>query len=708
MQTLAVKRVLLVEDDLDYVQVMHNMFKNQGPYSYTLTDVASMQAAQAELSASPFDVILLDLELADARGQEAVRQIRASAPRASIVLLALAADEQTAIASMKEGAQDYLVKDQIEPREMMRALRNAIERKIIEESLFEMKERAQVTLDCIGDAVICTDLAGNVSFLNPVAETLTGWDLKEASGRPLAEVFRIMDATTRITTPNPMAKAVAQDRVGALPANCILVRRDKHEYFIDDTVAPIHDRDGIVAGSVLVFRDASVARALAAQIAHLAEHDPLTGLPNRLLLNDRIGQAIAFADRNKQSIALLFLDLDGFKHINDSLGHPIGDRLLQSVAKRLQECVRAPDTVSRQGGDEFLILLQSVQVPDDAATAAGRILSEVARVHLVDQHDLHVSASIGISVYPEDGLTADALIKNADTAMYQAKESGRQCFKFFTSQMNLRAVERQSLEEDLRHALERSEFALHYQPIVSLKTGAIVGAEALIRWTHPTRGQIPPLQFIPVAEDCGLILPIGRWVMREACRQSKIWREEGFTDGRMAVNVSAVQFQNDRFLEQLLDTLRETGMDPKSLQLEVTESVLMRHAELASSLLQKLRDIGVRVSVDDFGTGYSSLSYLRKFPLDVLKIDRTFVSQITKGTDDAAMVTAIISMARSLKLHTIAEGIETPEELAALKAQGCDEAQGFFFSRPVPADQFAHLLRAHLSCKDHWQPWSRQ
>jgi len=706
MQKQAVKQVLLIEDDLDYVQVMRNMFKIQGPYSYVLTYVASMEAAKAQLASCLFDVVLLDMGLSDAHGQEAVRQVRALASRVSIVLLALAENEQTAIASMQEGAQDYLVKGQIEPREMMRSLRNAIERKVIEEALFEMKERAQVTLDCIGDAVICTDLAGNLSFLNPVAERMTGWSLKEAFGRPLAEVFWIMDGNTRITTLNPMEKAVEHDRVGSLPANCVLVRRDKHECFIDDSVAPIHDRNGIVAGSVLVFRDASVTHALAAQIAHLAEHDSLTGLPNRMLLNDRLGQAIAYAGRHKELIALLFLDLDGFKHINDSLGHPTGDKLLQAIARQLQECVRAPDTVSRQGGDEFLILLQGVQAPEDAAIAARRILAEVAQLHLVDQHDLHVTASIGVSVYPENGLTADELLKNADTAMYQAKESGRHCFKFFTPQMNVRAVERQALEEDLRRALERSEFAIHYQPIVSLKTGAMTGAEALIRWNHPSRGQILPTQFISVAEDSGLILSIGRWVMREACQQARAWRDEGFPAKRIAINVSAVQFQNDHFIEELLAMLSETGMDPKSLELEVTEGVLMEHAELASSLLQKLREIGVRVSVDDFGTGYSSLSYLRKFPLDVLKIDRTFVSEITRSTDDLAMVTAIVSMARSLRLDTIAEGIATAEEFTALKAQGCDEAQGYFFSRPVPADQFAYLLRTQLSFKDPWQSWS--
>jgi diguanylate cyclase (GGDEF)-like protein len=449
-----------------------------------------------------------------------------------------------------------------------------------------------------------------------------------------------------------------------------------------------------------------VARALAAQIAHLAEHDSLTGLPNRLLLNDRLSQAIAYAERHQRLIALLFLDLDGFKHINDSLGHPTGDKILQSVARRLQDCIRTPDTISRQGGDEFLILLQEVQRPQDAANTAKRILEAVALTHSINQRDLHITASIGVSIYPEDGLNAEALIKNADTAMYQAKESGRQCFRFFEPQMNIRAVQRQSLEEDMRHALERNEFIVHYQPIINLKSGAITGAEALIRWNHPTRGLIPPMQFIPVAEDSGLILSIGHWVMHEACRQSKAWADAGLPVATMAVNVSAVQFQNDHFLEDLFAILSKIGMDPESLELEVTESVLIKHAELTSALLHKLRDYGVKVSVDDFGTGFSSFSYLREFPVDALKIDQSFISQITKKTNDAAIVTAIISMAQSLKLHTIAEGIEMQEELTYLSAQGCDEAQGYFFSHPVPADQFAKLQEAHLSCKNHWQLWN--
>jgi diguanylate cyclase (GGDEF)-like protein/PAS domain S-box-containing protein len=569
--------------------------------------------------------------------------------------------------------------------------------KIVEEALFEEKERAQVTLNCIGDSVICTDISGNITFLNLVAESMTGWSWQEAAGRPVAEVLRILDATRHEITPNPMETAVARDRTVHLPPNCILIRRDAFEIPIDDTVAPIHDRNGQATGAVIVFRDVSAARAIAVQIAHSAQHDFLTGLPNRMLLNDRIGQAIARAPRHRNKVAVLFLDLDNFKHINDSLGHPTGDKLLQSIAKRLVACVRGSDTVSRQGGDEFVVLLSEMERSEDAAITARRMLQAVAEAHSINQRDLHVTASIGVSVYPDDGWDAEALIKNSDTAMYQAKENGRQSYQFFKPAMNIRAVERQSIEESLRRALERQEFVLHYQPKINLRTGAITGAEALIRWAYPTRGLLSPAQFVPVAEDCGLILPIDNWVLREACRQARAWRDAGRPVATMAVNVSAMEFQDKNFLEGVFAILSETGLDPGSLELELTESVLMKNAESAASILQTLRRKGVQVALDDFGTGYSSLSYLRKFPIDALKIDQSFVREITAVGDNTSIVTAVINMARSLNLRVVAEGVETLEQLTFLQDRECDEAQGYYFSRPVPPEEFARLLETGIS-----------
>ncbi len=697
MSKKLIQIVLLVEDNPGDARLLREMFKEQGSHKTELTHVECMSDAEKHLAQRQVDVILLDLGLPDAEGVGSVRRVRAAAPHVPLVVLTGMDDESLAAQALQEGAQDYLIKGQIDARVLLRALRYAIERKSLEEAFFVEKERAQVMLNSIGDAVVCTDISGNITFLNLVAEKMTGWSWQEAVGRPLAEVLRILDNTSRETSPDSMEMAVGQNRTVHLPSNCILIRRDGFEIPIEDSISPIHDRKGQATGTVIVFRDVSAVRAMTLQMAHSAQHDLLTGLPNRVLLNDRLNQAIALALRHGRRVALLVCDLDGFKHINDSLGHPIGDKLLQSVAKRLVDSVRGSDTVSRQGGDEFLVLLSEVAQSEDAAITARRMLRAVTQTHTIDQHDLHVTTSIGVSVYPDDGLDAETLIKNADTAMYQAKENGRQRYQFFKPAMNVRAVERQSIEEGLRRALERQEFALRYQPKINLRTREITGAEALIRWTHPTRGPVSPGQFIPVAEDCGLILPIGKWVLREACKQARAWLDAGLPLGTMAVNISSMEFCDDSFLENVFAILKETGLDPKSLELELTESVLMRRPESAASVLKTLRASGVQVAVDDFGTGYSSLSYLRKFPIDALKIDQSFVRQITSAPDDTTIVTAVIGMGRSLKLRVVAEGVETLKELEFLQAHQCDEAQGYYFSRPVLPQQFARLLKTGVS-----------
>jgi len=696
MISKSLKLLLLVEDNPGDARLLREMLNEAGAHKTEMTQAESMGEAERHLAQALFDIVLLDLGLPDAQGLEAVRRARAIAPRVPLVVLTGLDDEALATRALQAGAQDYLIKGQIETRGLLRALRYAIERKGLEEALFVIKERAQVTLNCIGDAVVCTDVSGNITFLNLVAEKMTGWPWEEAIGRPMGEVFQLQDAMTHEPSPNPMDAAVAQNKTVHPPSNCMLIRRDGFETPIEDSVAPIHDREGKATGAVIVFRDVSAARAMAEQMTHSAQHDFLTGLPNRMLLNDRVNQAIALAARHAKKVAVLFLDLDGFKHINDSLGHPIGDKLLQSIARRLVSCVRGTDTVSRQGGDEFVVLLSEMAQQEDAAISALRILDAVAKAHSIDQHDLHLTASIGVSVCPDDGLDAETLIKNADIAMYQAKENGRQSYQFFKPVMNVRAVERQSIEESLRRALERKEFSLRYQPKVKLATGEITGAEALVRWSHPTRGPVSPANFIPVAEDCGLILPIGQWVLREACKQARAWLDAGLSLGSIAVNISSMEFRDANFLERVFATLSETGLDPKSLELELTESVLMKRAESAASVLKTLRARGVQIAVDDFGTGYSSLSYLRKFPIDALKIDQSFVRQISSAPDDTTIVKAIISMGRSLNLRVVAEGVETRQELEFLGAHQCEEAQGFYFSRPVLPQQFANLLKSGI------------
>ena len=435
---------------------------------------------------------------------------------------------------------------------------------------------------------------------------------------------------------------------------------------------------------------------MATHLSHGAQHDFLTDLPNRMLLNDRLQQAISLARRHGHRIAVLFLDLDRFKHINDSLGHVLGDQLLQAVAMRLKACVRRSDTVGRQGGDEFVVVLSELDVAENAARSAAKLLAALTAPYHIGLHHLTVPVSIGVSIYPDDAEDAATLINNADTAMYQAKENGRNNYQFFRQEMIARAVERQFIEGSLRVALDRQELSLHYQPKVDLCSGAIVGVEALLRWQHPERGFIPPAQFVPIAEDTGLILPIGQWVLREACRQSRAWLDAGLPPMPIAVNISAIEFRSEDFVDSIRTILKETRLDPLCLELELTESVLMKYAESTVSMLKALKSIGVQLAVDDFGTGYSSLSYLSQFPIDSLKVDQSFVQEISSKSNDAVIVSAVISMGNILKKRVIAEGVETREQLDFLTTAGCEEAQGYYFSAPMVAEQFAALLEARV------------
>jgi diguanylate cyclase (GGDEF)-like protein/PAS domain S-box-containing protein len=686
------RKVLLIEDDATDARLIRGALADARGGPFDVEWVRKLSDGIERLRAEKVGAVFTDLFLPDSRGIETLDRLLVAAPQVPIVVLCGVDDEDVALRSVQRGARDYLLKGYLDSYSFSRALHNMIERRAMEDALFVEKERAQVTLDSIGDAVLSTDVSGKITYLNLVAESLTGWSREDAVGRSLVEVFRIIDGATRLACRNPMELAIQQDRTVGLAANSILIRRDGVESAIEDSAAPIHDRQGRVTGAVIVFHDVSAAKAMTVQMSELAQHDVLTGLPNRAYLNDRITQAITTARRREGKFAVLFLDLDHFKHINDSLGHPIGDALLQSVAGRLVRCVRDSDTVSRQGGDEFVILLSEVAHAKNAALCAQKLLTMLKAPNFIGHHGLEISASIGISIYPDDGLNPETLIKTADTAMYQAKEHGRNNYKFFEREMNIRAVERQSIEEDLRGALERQEFVLQYQPKIDLQAGKITGAEALIRWLHPQRGLVPPLLFVPIAEDSGLILPIGMWVRREACLQARAWQDAGFPPIPVAVNISVVEFRDQNFLESIRAILKETRLEPHCLELELTESVLMRHAETTTSLLQQLKAMGVQLAVDDFGTGYSSLSYLRRFPIDALKIDRSFVREITTNPDDATIVSAVISMGRSLKQRVIAEGVETREQLTFLQNQHCAEGQGYYFSRPVFPEQFAKLL----------------
>ncbi len=425
---------------------------------------------------------------------------------------------------------------------------------------------------------------------------------------------------------------------------------------------------------------------------HQATHDSLTGLPNRTLLFDRLEQAILMARRHQNQAAVLFLDLDNFKVINDSLGHDLGDQALKTTAGRLADVVRSSDTVSRQAGDEFVMIISDLTDPENAAKVAGKVIERVSAPFVLGGHDVRITCSIGISIYPKDGEDAPVLLKNADAALYRAKEQGKNGFQFFTAEMNARLFERMQVERQLRLALEKEEFALYYQPKVSLHTGRIVGMEALIRWRHPQKGIIGPDRFIPLAEETGLIEPIGEWVLKAACEQAKAWRKAGLPKLPVAVNVSARQFRLDALVKLVKSTVHNAGLEPNDIDIEVTESLLMLHTESVLSILRQLKDFGIGLNLDDFGTGYSSLSYLKRFPFDKLKLDISFVSNITSEPDSAAIAKAIIAMAHSLNLKVIAEGVETEGQMRYLHLHGCDEIQGYYYSRPLPASDFERLV----------------
>ncbi len=465
------------------------------------------------------------------------------------------------------------------------------------------------------------------------------------------------------------------------------VSKTGREYWIRGSFTPVLDSQGRPTKIIAFGMDITKEKLATAA----AEQDALTGLPNRILMTDRITQAITLARRHHTRLALLFLDLDGFKKINDSFGHAVGDKLLQSIAARLTDALRRSDTVSRHGGDEFLVLLPELRAPEDAALISNNLLAEIAKPYTIDGHDVNLTTSIGIALYPEDAADPDALIKNADIAMYQAKEAHRNAYQFFRPSMNARAHARRAIEINLRKAIDREEFSLAYQPKINIQTGEIIGAEALIRWTNPELGNVPPARFIPVAEDCGLMTPIGAWVLRAACRQAQAWIDAGAPPMRLAVNISAMQFANLGFPEMVETILDETRLAPQSLELEVSEKDLMKSPDLAINVLQHLRDAGVMIAVDDFGTGVSSLSFLCRLPIRSLKIDESFIRDHAPHENAPRIVKSVIAMAHRLNWQVVAEGVETQEELDFLRANDCDEAQGNYFGRAQPAEQFAAL-----------------
>jgi len=555
------------------------------------------------------------------------------------------------------------------------------------DALALQERKFRTLLESSPDGLVIADADGVIALVNRNAELMFGYAADELLGQPIRILLPARYSGFSLATETLASGAVAES-----PSNRDLwaVTKDGREFPVGINVSSIAtDQGGLVAAAI---RDMTERHASARHIEFLAHHDALTGLPNRMVVESRFEQAVADAARTGTRVALMFLDLDSFKTVNDSLGHPMGDALLKGVALRLGQFARASDIVSRQGGDEFLVVFTGLASDADVALAADRLVQDFKAPFLVDGHEIATSFSVGVALYPQDGADFLTLLKKADIAMYQAKAAGRDTYRLFGEHMDIEALARHRIRNALRHAIERFEFQLHFQPQVDLSSGQVIGAEALLRWNHPELGFVPPAELIPVAEESGLIVPIGEWVLNEACRQAAAWQVPGRPPLSVAVNISAVQFARGDLEDTVRRALAASGLAPELLELELTESILIRNVDSVLATVMRLKRLGVALSIDDFGTGYSSLTYLKRFAVDKLKIDQSFVRDLVDDPDSAAIVRAIVQMAKSLNLKTVAEGIEDDDVLAHLHAIGCDQGQGYGIARPMPAQAFLEFL----------------
>jgi diguanylate cyclase (GGDEF)-like protein/PAS domain S-box-containing protein len=549
---------------------------------------------------------------------------------------------------------------------------------------------ASEIIDNAGEGIVVYDRELRYVLWNRFMEEMTGMAAEEVLGQLAADLFpHIHDQQVD----EMLVRAMAGETVSS-PDIHYYVPRTGRQGWVSSVYRPHHNAEGHVAGVIGLIRDITERKAAEQQIEYQAYHDALTGLANRRLFQEHLSLALALAQRRERMVAVLFLDLDHFKLVNDSLGHTVGDALLRQVAQRLKGAVREGDTVARVGGDEFTIVLQEVAHRSDAAVVANKVLEAIAAPLEVNGHRLYITTSIGITLFPEDGDDAETLLKNADAAMYRAKDEGRNTYQMSTQELSRSTHERMTLENGLHRAIEQGEFEIWYQPQVDLATMEVVGIEALLRWKHASRGIIRPAEFISVAEERGMIVVIGDWVIREACREVRRLHDAGRAGFRVAVNISARQFRDPNLLATIETAIAQSGIDPRCLELEITETVAMENVVLTMTTLAALRKTGVTIAIDDFGTGHSSLSYLKRFPIDALKIDRAFVQDLPDGFEDAAIVKSVIQLAQGLNLRVVAEGVETAEQLSFLRTHACHEVQGFYFSEPVPASELDDVLDA--------------
>jgi diguanylate cyclase (GGDEF)-like protein/PAS domain S-box-containing protein len=694
------KASILIADDEPHIRdVLDELLSDR----YECVKVGSAEEALECLQKRRFDLVLSDIVMGGLSGLEMIPHVLRLSPETVVIMISGEQTIESAIRAMRAGAFDYITKP-FDLQHVEAAVKRALDHqellsvkryyeqyleKLVEERTAEL-DRTTQTLRALVQAsplaILALSPEGEVKMWNRAAERIFGWTEQEVLGRPLPIIPPDRNDKFR-----SVIESTLQDKtINEYETQCC--KRDGSAIDVSIWTAVLPGINADTAGAMAIIADITERKQAEAQIFYLAYHDTLTELPNRTLFEDRLRQALTQAQRSRRRLAVLFLALDRFKKFNDTLGHAMGDRLLRDVAQRLVSCVREGDTVARFGSDEFSLLLTQINGAEDAAGTARNIQELLKTPFRLDGHELYVTASIGIGLSPDDGDEAQLLLKNTGAALYRAKRQGGNNYQFYTADMNARAMMRLSLETNLRNALDRAEFAVYYQPQVSIDTGKIVGLEALMRWCHPTLGLVSPAEFIPLAEDTGLIVPLGEWVLRCACAQSKTWQEGGLAPLRVAVNLSPRQFRQTDLVKMVRSVLDETRLDPHYLELELTEGSIMENAEYAIATLHQLKEMGVTISIDDFGSGYSSLSHLKRFPLDMLKIDQSFVRDTTIDPNDAAIVMAIITLAHSLKLKVIAEGVENEDQLRFLRLLRCDEIQGYLFSKPVPAEEMRKML----------------
>jgi len=685
-------RVLLVDDDEDDYVMTRELLSEAGTGAFQLDWVFDYEKAIEAIERREHAVYLLDYRLGERSGLDILRRAGGKSPQSPMILLTGQGDELVDIEAMKEGAADYLIKGQLTSDLLARSIRYAMERSKTSQSLRESEERYQRLVELSPDAII-VHTEGRIVFVNGAGvRLLAATSSAELIGKP---IINFVHADYRESVRKRIDQTL-HENIEVPFAEEKFVRVDGVEIQVEVGAVPfIYENEPAVQ---VVARDISARKLIEEKLIHDAFHDALTGLPNRALFKEHLMLAVQRAKKKDPYLfAVLFLDLDRFKNVNDSLGHAVGDELLIGIARRLESHIRPVDRVARFGGDEFAVLLDGIDEPSDATRVAKRLQSELQQPLNIRGHDVFTSASIGIAMSSTGYDGPDDVVRDADTAMYRAKTLGKARYEIFDLEMHSRAVALLKLETDLRLAVERQEFFIQYQPIMKLGTNRIHGFEALVRWQHPERGLLMPSEFITVAEETGLIIPLGRWVLWEACRQTKLWQEEfpGYESLTLSVNYSGKQFMQSDVIEQIKVILEETGFNPYLLQLEITESAVIENTKTITEMILQLRNLGIRLSMDDFGTGYSSLSYLHNFPIHTLKIDRSFISN--KGeVGDNEIVRTIIMLARNLGLDVVAEGVETTEQLAYLQALDCEYAQGFLFSKPLDPNMVENTLKEML------------